>query len=464
MFRPAPELTLFQVVPFRLIGAVLLILAVVVSLLLLVSVEHEKLLVHGLTEGQAVPTGLFQTLWQSRQDLILIAALLFLVSAVGLSAVITFLHYGNTRRTLEEVKGLARNILESIPTGILAVNCNGLITVVNPAAEAILGRSAGDLLGHPYDGVFREGDAVRAVLDGALKGRLHVDHKDLPYGDVSRGMRTIRMTSVELPEDGGRSSGVILQAQDVTEWLTLERRVRVAEKLSALHTLSAGVAHELRNPLSALDLNLHLLEEELRGRHHPVQVDRYLDVLSAETRRLTGILDNFMRFSRPGAIRVQEVDVAQLLAHVSSLLDYEAREHRIDLQVVLEEGLGTVMGDETQISQVLVNIIVNAFHAMPDGGICRIAAARRCLAGKLWLEVSVQDTGTGIKTEEMSRLFEPFFTTKEQGSGLGLAIAYRIVQDHGGTIEAQSAPASGTTVTVRLPANAVKEPAEVTGA
>jgi PAS domain S-box-containing protein len=262
MFRPAPEPTLFQVVPFRLIGAVLLILALAVSVLLLFSIEHEKFVVHGLTEGKTIPTGLFPALWQSRRDLIAIAVLLFLVSAIGIAAVITFLHYGNTRRTLEEVKGLARNILQGIPTGVLTVSQHGLITAVNPGAEAVLGRSAAELLGHTYDSIFPEGDTIRVVLDGALHGRHHVEHRDLVYESANRPPRTIRVSSAELTGDHGQPAGVILQAQDVTEWLALERRVQVAEKLAALHTLSAGVAHELRNPLSAVDLNLQLLEEE----------------------------------------------------------------------------------------------------------------------------------------------------------------------------------------------------------
>ncbi len=453
MFRPVPEPTWCQLVPVRLIASVLVILAVAVSVLLLFSLEHEKFVVHGLTEGKAIPTGLFPALWQSRRDLIAIAILLFLVSAVGIAAVITFLHYGNTRRTLEEVKGLARNILERIPTGILTVNQHGLITAVNPTAEGIVGRPADRLLGHTYEEAFPEGDAIRTVLEAALRGHHHVQHQDLPYEGTNGVPRMIRVSSVELTGDQGTPTGVILQAQDVTDWLALERRVRVAEKLAALHTLSAGVAHELRNPLSALDLNLHLLEEELasQGQLSP-RTSAYLDVLSAETRRLTGILDNFLKFARPGTIRLERVDVRALVAHVASLLQYEAKEHGVELQIAPGGDPAAVLGDDTQISQVLVNIVVNALHAMPHGGTCTITVRGRPAGGRDWVEIVVRDTGVGIKPEELARLFEPFYTTKATGTGLGLAIAYRIVHDHGGTIEVESQPGAGTTVVVRLPA------------
>lgn len=457
MFRPVPEAALFRRIPIRLIASVLLILGLVVSVVLLLSLEHERFLVQGLTEGKNVPTGWFPALWQSRRDLIAITVLLFLVSAIGIAAVITFLHYNSTRRTLEEVKGLARNILQSIPTGVLTVNHSGLITAVNPSAEAVLKRLSSELLGHTYESVFAEGETIRMVLDAALQQHQHLSQKDLPYEGSDRLTRTIRVSTVELTGDDGQPAGVILQAQDVTEWLALEQRVRMAEKLGALHTLSAGVAHELRNPLSAMDLNLHLLEEELREKDALAsKAAHYLQVLNAECRRLSVILDNFMRFARPVALKLHEVEMRDLIEHIVSLLRYEAEERKIRLEQTVEDGLPAVMGDETQISQVLVNIVVNAFQAMPDGGLCRIAAVGRQVDGRSWVETSVQDSGVGVKKEHLSRLFEPFYTTKPEGSGLGLAIAYRIVQDHAGTIQVSSTPGSGTTVVIKFPAVSVE--------
>ena len=146
-------------------------------------------------------------------------------------------------------------------------------------------------------------------------------------------------------------------------------------KLTALHTLSAGVAHELRNPLSAMDLNLHLLEEELK--EHGLPSDgraHYLQVLNAECRRLSGILDNFMRFALPGSVGLHQVDVQRVIEHIVALMQFEAEERKICLERAIGKDLPPVQGDETQISQVLVNIVVNAFHAMANGGLCRIAA------------------------------------------------------------------------------------------
>ncbi|MCE9535674.1 MAG: PAS domain-containing protein, partial [Nitrospirae bacterium] len=445
MFRPIPTATFFRRIPYRLIASVVLMLALVVSVILLFSLEQEKLLLQGLTQDKAVPTELFPALWRSRHDLMVVTLLVFLVSAIGIAAVITFLHYDSTRRTLEEVKGLARNILESIPTGVLTVNRSGVITAVNPTAEAVLKRSAADLLGNSYESVFAEGETIQAVLDGALKQQQHVSQKDLPYESQDRTPHTIRVSTAELTGDNAEPVGVILQAQDVTDWLTLEQRVRVADKLAALHTLSAGVAHELRNPLSAMDLNLHLLEEDLKESGALTgQATHYMHVVNAECRRLTVILDNFMKFARPGSIGLHNLDVHKVIAHIIALMQFEAEDRKVQLEQMVEADLPLVLGDETQISQVLINVVVNAFHAMPDGGRCDIVAEARTTDRTQWVEIAVRDTGIGIKKEDVSRLFEPFYSTKSSGTGLGLAIAYRIMQDHGGTIHVSSAPGNGT--------------------
>jgi PAS domain S-box-containing protein len=439
MFRPVPTSTFLQGISYRLIASVVLILALVVSVILLFSLEQETLLLPAL--------------WRSRHDLIAVSVLLFLVSAIGIAAVITFLHYDTTKRTLEEVKGLARNILRSIPTGVLTVNRAGIITAVNPTAEMVLRRSSDALLGQAHEAVFAQGDRIREVLDAALQEHRHARHHDLPYESEDRTLRTIRVSTADLAGDNGRPAGIILQAQDVTEWLDLEQRVRTAEKLAALHTLSAGVAHELRNPLSAVDLNLHLLEEELTEQGMLTkQGQRYLNVLNAECRRLSVILDNFMKFARPGSIGSHEVDIGKLIEHIMALMEFEADERKIRLEQRVEEGLSSVRGDETAISQVLVNVIVNAFHAMPDGGLCRVTAEQHASDGTRWVAISVTDTGIGMKKEQLSRMFEPFYTTKPAGTGLGLAIAHRIVRDHGGTIQVSSVPGAGTSVFMMFPA------------
>ena len=433
MFRPIPEGPLFRRAPFRLIASIPFIVAAGAIVMALLSVEVSAAF--------------------SSRDVILMAVFLALSTAASTAAMISFLHYASTKRTLEEVKGLARNILQSIPTGILTLNPSGIITAVNPTAEAVLKRPAAGLLGNSYETAFPIGEIIREALDEALRNHRHVNQRDVPYEGPDGRFHTIRISTVELVGDDRQPAGVLLQAQDVTEWLGLEQRVRVAEKLAALHTLSAGVAHELRNPLSAMDLNLHLLEQELREPAPAAgRTAHYLEVLNAECRRLSAILDNFMKFARPSSVESLEVDVQRVIEHIVALMQLEAQEHKIRLDYTIAKDLPSVLGDETQISQVLVNVVVNAFQAMADGGRCHLTATTGTTDGKPWVDISVRDTGVGIPEEATPRLFDPFYTTKPGGSGLGLAIAYRIMQDHGGLISVSSAPGSGTSVGLRFPA------------
>ena len=461
MFRPLPKTNRGRLIPYRLIVPVVIILALVIAVTLLFSLERDKLLLQGFAQGQTGSPEFFSALWQSRQDLIVNTLFVFLISAIGIAGVITFISYDSTKRTLEEVKGLARNILASIPTGVITINSNGQITAINPSAVATLKRSTEELLGQSYEQIFPEGDMIRIVLDGALRDEQHVDLHDMPYcaGDQTR---TIRLTTADLTEDDGRSVGVMVLLKDVTAMLDLERRVRVADKLAGLHTLSAGVAHELRNPLSAIDLNLHLLEDELwKGTRPASPLDKYLHVLNAETSRMSAILDNFMKFARPGSLHLHTVDTEQLVSQIMALLQSEAQDRHIQLISQAPDSLPSLMGDETEISQVLVNVIVNAFQAMPDGGLCHVIMRGVTTDEKEWVELTVQDSGIGIKKEALPRLFEPFYTTKTAGSGLGLAIAYRIVQDHEGTIQVFSTPGIGTAVVIKLPAVAAQDAAMV---
>ena len=453
MFRPSPQPSLFHRIPYPIIALALALLAMVVAVVSLANLEKDHLILQGILKNNALPTELFDALWQSRRDLITFTFLVALISVFGIVAFLAYLHYDNTRSKLEEVKGLARNILQNIPSGVLTVDRSGIITAINPRAEVVLRRTGAELLGNSYETIFSKGETIRAVLDGALRTDQHVSLQDLHYQSVDGSERTIRVSTSELAADDGEPVGVILQAQDMTDWLALEQRVRVAEKLTALHTLSAGVAHELRNPLSAIDLNLHLLEEGVKEQGVLTDVSaRYFNVLNTECRRLSAILDNFMKFARPGSVGLYEVQVRILLEHIVSLMQMEAEEYHISLVQEIEASLPPVLGDETAITQVLVNIVVNGLHAMPQGGVCRITAEERHLDGKRWVVVCVKDTGVGIEKDALSRLFEPFYTTKSGGTGLGLTIAYRIMEDHGGSIHVSSQPGNGTTVTLMFPA------------
>jgi signal transduction histidine kinase len=232
----------------------------------------------------------------------------------------------------------------------------------------------------------------------------------------------------------------------------MESELRKRDRLAAAGTLAAGVAHEIRNPLSALELNLRLLRDEVASSCTTgSDIEEYFEILSAETRRLNRITSNFLQLSRPEPLARVRVAVHQAVTQVARLVHREAQENHVSLALELVSGDPEVLGDSTKIEQVCLNILINSMQAMPAGGVINITSRIHRADGRKFVHLAFADQGLGVSPENLPRLFDPYFTTRSDGTGLGLAIADRIVTDHGGKILVESTAGAGTVVTVCLP-------------
>jgi signal transduction histidine kinase len=231
----------------------------------------------------------------------------------------------------------------------------------------------------------------------------------------------------------------------------LARRAQVTEKLAAVGTMTAGLSHEIRNPLNAAALQLSVLERRVRRLSEDLQPNLLdpLLLVRDEIRRLDHILEDFLQFARPREFRPEPVEVKTLLRRVVDLLGGQADTRRVRLELEGDGGaqVPPVWGEEERLRQVLINLTLNALEATSAGGLVRVSAERE---GEL-ARITVDDTGPGIPVEIRDRLFEPFFTTKAQGSGLGLSIVHAIVTQHGGSLEVGSSPEGGARLVLRLP-------------
>jgi two-component system sensor histidine kinase PilS (NtrC family) len=218
--------------------------------------------------------------------------------------------------------------------------------------------------------------------------------------------------------------------------------------MAALGEMAAGVAHELRNPLASLSGSVQVLQRDLRPRG---EAGELMEIVVKETKRLDGIIRDFLLFAKPGRFHPAPVDLAPLLVETLSLLEH-SDERRADHRILTEVGSEPVPAyvDANRIKQVFWNLAKNALKAMPQGGTLRA----RARGGPDGAQVSFADSGVGMSDEEVAKSFQPFHSSFEGGSGLGLSIVYRIVQEHGGRIQVQSRPGAGTTVTLALPAAA----------
>ena len=227
----------------------------------------------------------------------------------------------------------------------------------------------------------------------------------------------------------------------------LERRARVAEKLAAVGTLSAGLAHEIRNPLNAASLQMQLLERRLKKVSTDEKLLEPIAVVQHELSRLSHLVEDFLRFARPADLHLKRFDLLELLRQVIELLAPEARRLGIELRAELPTGSCSVEGDRAKLQQVFMNIVRNAIEALEERGgniVVATLAPEEDMA-----VVQVRDDGPGIPEEILLRIFEPFFSTKPMGTGLGMAICHSLVQQHGGNIAVRSD--EGTIVEIRLP-------------
>jgi two-component system sensor histidine kinase HydH len=238
--------------------------------------------------------------------------------------------------------------------------------------------------------------------------------------------------------------------QDVTQ-------LAAAEKQLLLARLLARLAHEIRNPLSSLDIHVQLLEEDLT-QLAPQVTERAagrFEIIHGELHRLENIVKHFVRLAGPSALDLEVIEIGRVLSHVCELLRPEAAARGIDIALAVTEGLPPMTADAGQLTQALVNLVINAIQAVDRNGRIEVGAAPGREAGVL--RVQIRDSGPGVPPDKRATVFEPFFTTKPEGSGLGLWIAQQIVLAHGGAIELAEAPAGGALFTLELPVEAKRK-------
>jgi signal transduction histidine kinase len=223
----------------------------------------------------------------------------------------------------------------------------------------------------------------------------------------------------------------------------------VAEKRELLQRLLARLAHEIRNPLSSLDVHVQLLEEDIRALLPTTgeQLTARLEIIHGELHRLESIVGHFLRLAGPSELDLEPVEIPRIIAHVCELLRPEAAAREIEITINVESDLPRVLGDPVRLNQALLNLVINGMQAVAHKGLIEVSAA----VHDRGVALVVRDNGPGIPPEKLASIFDPYFTTKPEGSGLGLWIAQRIVLGHGGTLRAENNPVGGAIFTLTLP-------------
>jgi two-component system sensor histidine kinase HydH len=378
---------------------------------------------------------------QLRQTVIL-SVLLLLLGFAGFVALFWMQSYRVAQRSLQDTSVFANEVVAHLPVGLIATDPQGRIAFFNTSAEQISGISKSSALGQLPDQVMPHDDCG---LNALLKQGRTVREQEMvcSFGGDKRNI-PVSVSATRIVNELDQLVGHVLIIRDLGEVRRLQEAIRRQEKLAALGGMAAGVAHEIRNPLSSIKG----LATYLAGKFGPESDDRdAARVMVQEVDRLNRVISELLEFARPSDITPRAMDVAALLQHSLQLIQQDAAAKEVQIQLNVQDGLCRALIDPDRFSQCLLNLYLNAIQAMPDGGRLTIACARED-SGDIKLEIS--DTGKGIPEKHIAEIFNPYFTTKPTGTGLGLAIVHKIVDGHGGRIAVQSSP-DGTTFTLYLP-------------
>jgi PAS domain S-box-containing protein len=350
-------------------------------------------------------------------------------------------------------KHRAENILESSPNGIITLSGGGFVRSVNRKAEQILEIDRENMLGKP---IFEIGDdRIEKVLNTAL--RKEPRHSTVEASLVKKGgedsILEIATSSVKRLE--GASAEVIIMFRDITESKKSEEIIRRMDRLSSLGQLSAGIAHEIRNPLSGIKLNLQLLSKKIK--EDPESIEKISDSLEG-IGRINNLVRNVLNFARPTVPKFKRDYLQRVLKLTVNIMESQLKRKKIGVTMHLPAAIPAISFDENQIRQVFVNLLLNATEAMSEGGIIKITGSMdNYEPGKPCLfRLVISDNGTGIRQDLLPRIFDPFFTTKPEGTGLGLSIVYKILEQHKAIIEVESPDGGGAVFTLTFPINAVE--------
>ncbi len=335
------------------------------------------------------------------------------------------------------------SVMAGLEDGLLLFTRDARAVMISPAAEKFLGAPAGQSLGRRVTEIFPPGHPLHEAL--------HIESDELSELaaetelQTSEGPKRVSVTVQAIQEDGERM-GALVTLRDLDSLESINTQLQVSERLAALGRITAGVAHEVKNPLNSMRLWLENLKESLSGDSDGAS-QQAVQVLDKEIDRLDEVVKRFLDFTRPMDIRLEPTQLAELLNEVLEVAQPQLQKSSIQLAQLLPIDVPEVYVDRALLKQAVLNLVLNAAEAMPGGGQLRLVLSRR---GEM-AEITVGDTGKGIPLENRQKIFQLFFSTRPGGSGIGLASTFRIVQLLNGSIDFTSEVGRGTTFRIELP-------------
>lgn len=367
-----------------------------------------------------------------------ITAVLILAGSVLMILIVMRKNLENVQQEYREIESYATGIVENVRDGIIVLDHQDKIKLINGAAEQLFERRAAEVTDRSLEALIEEAKCRQVLHGGGMMQEI-----DCRIGPQNRHLLVSR--SFFTAKDGQRNT--ILVLHDLTERKMLEAQIQRKERLSAMGELASGVAHEIRNPLNTIGAIVQQLDKDFEPVRDAAEYHELARLVYGEVQRINQTVKDFLRFSRPEPLHPERFRLSALFNQLRQQYQAMAAENQIGFQQTLDWD-GEVYWDRRQIQQMLMNLIENALDALPAGGEMSLRAR---LDGDNRVVLEIHDTGPGIPAQIRGKIFNLYFTTKAKGTGIGLSLVQRIVDEHGGVITVESAPENGTVFRILLP-------------
>ncbi len=380
---------------------------------------------------------------EDKRELIKKGFYLLLIGFAGISILILVQAYRSAQTSLSRIKALSDNIVENMPIGLIVLDTESRIASFNYTAETMLHMQGQDMLGKQIDDKL-PGQLIQLIKELRLNEKNIV--KELEIDLEEHGKVYLDLNLSILKDSSGTLLGYIILFRDLSEVKELKKEVERSTRLASIGRLAAGVAHEIRNPLSSIKGFATYFGE----RYKDVPEDKNTaQIMVSEVERLNRVITQLLDFARPVDIKKETLDIRKLINHSTKMIERNANEHNIRVKVDIAPGIPHISFDTDRMNQVFLNLFLNSIEAMENGGELLVKADYD--PDMEMVRITVSDTGKGIAPGDIGSIFDPYFTTKQSGTGLGLAIVHRIIESHNGEIKVESNPDVGTEVTITLP-------------
>jgi signal transduction histidine kinase len=346
----------------------------------------------------------------------------------------------DAKEIFSALKDNVDQLMANLQDGLMLFTRDSRVVLVSASVERFLGRPRGEMLGRTAREVFASGSPLGALLLDAFERRRPLMQREV---ESANGRRV--QLSLDFIQEKSSQIGALLIMRDTESVRRLEDEIEMSRRLSASGRLTRGVAHEVKNPINAIVLHLHLLQNKLQQMDPGTR--RHVDIIGSEIHRLDRVVQILVDFTRPRDLKLEEVDLRRVLEEVAALAAPDAAQHGVGIVRDFPEHPLTVKADLDFMKQAILNVVINGIQAMSEGGQLTISARRN--EGMVLTEI--RDTGGGISKEVQEKIFELYFTTKKDGSGIGLAQTYQVMQWHYGSVDFDTVEGQGTIFRLRIP-------------